>query len=102
MTPVTCRASSPTRGTCAHHDIAWAEDELWICATRFSCLATLNGEHSFVPRWRPPFISDLKAEDRCHLNGMAVIDDRVRYVTALGETNERKRVAAEQGRTAGS
>jgi uncharacterized protein (TIGR03032 family) len=70
------------------HDVAWAEDELWICATRFSCLATLDGEHSFVPRWQPPFISSLAAEDRCHLNGMAVIDERVRYVTALGESDE--------------
>ena len=70
------------------HDVAWAEDELWICATRFSCLATLDGEHSFVPRWRPPFISDLRADDRCHLNGMAVVDDKIRYVTALGDSDE--------------
>jgi uncharacterized protein (TIGR03032 family) len=66
------------------HDVAYAGDELWIVATRFSCLATLDDEHSFVPRWRPPFISALAAEDRCHLNGLAVVDDRVRYVTALG------------------
>ncbi|MGH2955073.1 MAG: TIGR03032 family protein, partial [Solirubrobacterales bacterium] len=69
------------------HDVAYAEDELWVVATRFSCLATLDGEHSFVPRWRPSFISKLAAEDRCHLNGLAVIDDKVRYVTALGETD---------------
>jgi len=70
------------------HDVAYAEGELWVVATRFSCLATLDGEHSFVPRWRPRFISALAAEDRCHLNGMAVVDDEVRYVTALGETDE--------------
>ena len=35
------------------HDVAYAGDELWIVATRFSCLATLDDEHSFVPRWRP-------------------------------------------------
>lgn len=69
------------------HDVAWAGGELWLVATRFSCLATLDGQHSFVPRWRPPFISNLAAEDRCHLNGMAVVDDEVRYVTALGETD---------------
>lgn len=69
------------------HDVAWAGGELWLVATRFSCLATLDGHHSFVPRWRPPFVTALAAEDRCHLNGMAVIDDRVRYVTALGETD---------------
>lgn len=70
------------------HDVAWAEDELWVVATRFSCLATLDGEHSFVPRWRPSFISGLAAEDRCHLNGMAVVDDKVRYVTALGVSDD--------------
>ncbi len=70
------------------HDVAWAGGELWMVATRFSCLATLDGEHSFVPRWRPPFISAIAAEDRCHLNGMAVVDDRVRYVTALGVSDQ--------------
>jgi uncharacterized protein (TIGR03032 family) len=70
------------------HDVAYAGDELWMVATRFSCLATLDDDHSFVPRWRPKFISKLAAEDRCHLNGLAVVDDQVKYVTALGETDE--------------
>ena len=70
------------------HEIAFAQGELWIAATNFSCLATLDAEHSFVPRWKPPFISELTSEDRCHLNGLCVIDDKVRYVTALGETDE--------------
>jgi uncharacterized protein (TIGR03032 family) len=69
------------------HDIAYAAGELWMVATRFSCLATLDDEHSFVPRWRPPFISALAAEDRCHLNGLCVIDDVPRFVTALGVTD---------------
>ena len=70
------------------HDLAFAGDELWFVATRFSCLATLDADHSFVPRWRPPFITALAAEDRCHLNGLCVVDDRVRYVTALGVSDE--------------
>jgi uncharacterized protein (TIGR03032 family) len=70
------------------HEIAFAQGELWIVATNFSCLATLDSEHSFVPRWTPPFISRLTNEDRCHLNGLCVVDDRVHYVTALGETDE--------------
>ena len=69
------------------HDLGWAQGQLWAVATRFSCLATFDGRHSFVPRWRPPFVSALAPEDRCHLNGMAVVDDRVRYVTALGATD---------------
>jgi uncharacterized protein (TIGR03032 family) len=47
----------------------------------------LHPDYSFVPRWRPPFISGLAAEDRCHLNGLAMVDGRPRYVTALGETD---------------
>jgi len=56
------------------HEIAYARDQLWIVSTRFSCLATLDPDYSFVPRWRPPFISALAAEDRCHLNGLALVD----------------------------
>lgn len=69
------------------HEIAWAGDEMWIVNTRFSCLCTLDADYSFVPRWRPPFVTALAAEDRCHLNGMAMENDRPRYVTALGDTD---------------
>jgi uncharacterized protein (TIGR03032 family) len=69
------------------HEMACADQEVWIANTRFSCLCTLDGQHSFVPRWRPPFITELAAEDRCHLNGVGVRDEQVRYVTCLGQTN---------------
>ena len=69
------------------HEVAFAQGELWMVATNFSCLATLDAEHSFIPRWKPPFISQLTSEDRCHLNGLCVIDDEPRYVTALAETD---------------
>jgi uncharacterized protein (TIGR03032 family) len=62
--------------------------ELWIVNTRFSCLATLDPESSFVPRWRPPFVTELEPSDRCHLNGLGMVDGKPKYVTALGETNE--------------
>ena len=66
------------------HEMDWAGDELWLVNTRFSCLCTLDHEHSFVPRWRPTFISGYAAEDRCHLNGLEVVDGKPKYVTALG------------------
>lgn len=78
------------------HEMAWvkrsgqsasASPELWFVNTAFSCLATRSDEYSFEPRWRPKFVSHLAPEDRCHLNGMAVVDGRVKYVTALGATN---------------
>ena len=70
------------------HEMAYdAEDELWLVNTRFSCLCTLDHDHSFTPRWRPKFISAYAPEDRCHLNGLALVDGRPKYVTALGETD---------------
>src|SRR5262249_13163377 len=79
--------SSHMTGDIQVHEMAWAGDELWIVNTLFSCLCTLDERHSFVPRWRPPFITALAAEDRCHLNGMALEGGRPRYVTALAETD---------------
>jgi uncharacterized protein (TIGR03032 family) len=43
-----------------------------FCATLFNCLATTSDTHSFAPVWRPPFISALAPDDRCHLNGLAM------------------------------
>jgi uncharacterized protein (TIGR03032 family) len=70
------------------HEMAWVDDELWFINTRFSCLCTLDREHSFVPQWRPPFISAYDLRDRCHLNGLGLRDGRPQYVTALGETDD--------------
>jgi uncharacterized protein (TIGR03032 family) len=79
--------SSHFTGEVQAHELAWAGDELWLVNTAFGCLCTLDGRHSFVPRWRPPFLSALAAEDRCHLNGLAMADGAPRYVTVLGETD---------------
>jgi uncharacterized protein (TIGR03032 family) len=71
------------------HEMAWGSgNELWVVNTRFSCLCTLDGSASFAPRWRPPFVTALEPSDRCHLNGLSMVDGRPRYVTALGETDE--------------
>src|SRR5262249_57608820 len=78
---------SQVTGAIGVHEVAWAGEELWIVNPRFSCLCTLHPDYSFVPRWRPPFLSALAAEDRCHLNGLALVDGQPRYVTALGETD---------------
>ncbi|MCW5579014.1 MAG: TIGR03032 family protein, partial [Dokdonella sp.] len=56
--------------------------------TRFSCLSRRSDLHSFVPVWRPPFVSALTPEDRCHLNGLGMRDGKPRYLTALGDSNE--------------
>ena len=70
------------------HEMAYDQHhELWVVNTRFCCLCTLDADHSFSPRWRPPFVSALAPEDRCHLNGLGLVDGRPKYVTALGETD---------------
>jgi uncharacterized protein (TIGR03032 family) len=68
--------------------MAWgAGRELWAVNTRFSCLCTIDPSASFTPRWRPPFVTALEPTDRCHLNGLAMVDCRPKYVTALGEAD---------------
>jgi uncharacterized protein (TIGR03032 family) len=80
---------SHVTGNIQIHEMAWgAGDQLWAVNTRFSCLCTLDRSASFAPRWRPPFVKELEPTDRCHLNGLAMVDGRPRYVTALGETDE--------------
>jgi uncharacterized protein (TIGR03032 family) len=74
-------------GNIAIHEMAWGDLGLWIVNTRFSCLCTLDTVHSFVPRWRPPFITALGPEDRCHLNGLAMVNGSPRYASALGMTD---------------
>lgn len=69
------------------HECAWVGNEFWVVNTRFSCLAALHPCYSFAPRWRPPFVSALVPEDRCHLNGLALVDGQPRYITALAQTD---------------
>ncbi|QJX01283.1 TIGR03032 family protein [Frigoriglobus tundricola] len=77
-----------TTGDLDVHDIAVeAGGRVVFVNTRFGCLATLSPRDSFAPLWRPAFLSKLAAEDRCHLNGLALAAGRVRYVTAVGTSD---------------
>lgn len=66
-----------------------ADDVLFV-NTLYSCLARPSARHSFEPVWRPPFVSKLVPEDRCHLNGLAMEGGRPRYVTAVARSDERQ------------
>ena len=55
--------------------------------TRFNCLATTSDTHSFEELWRPPFISALVDEDRCHLNGLAMEAGEPAFVTAVSRSD---------------
>ncbi len=77
-----------TTGDLDIHDVAVeASERVVFVNTLFGCLATISDTHSFVPLWRPPFISKLAAEDRCHLNGLALEDGRAKYVTAVSQSD---------------
>lgn len=71
----------------AVHELAWGQERLVVTNTRFSCLCTLDSNYSFVPHWQPPFIRALAPEDRCHLNGIALVDGQPKYATVLGQTD---------------
>lgn len=55
--------------------------------TRYSCLSVFSRTDSFTPIWKPKFISKLAAEDRCHLNGLAMDNGRARYVSAISRSD---------------
>ena len=56
-------------------------------ATAFNCLATISDRYSFRALWRPPFVSALVGEDRCHLNGLAMDGARPAFVTAVSRSD---------------
>jgi uncharacterized protein (TIGR03032 family) len=75
------------------HEVAWGTDaagqpDLWVVNTLFSCLVGLDPAYSFVPRWRPPFISQLAGQDRCHLNGLAMRDGAPAFVTVMAQSDQ--------------
>lgn len=77
-----------TTGDIDTHDIAVDSDgRVVFVNTLFSCLATLSERASFTPLWRPPFISKLAAEDRCHMNGLAMRDGQPGYVTSVSRSD---------------
>lgn len=77
-----------TTGDVDVHDIVVTEEgRVVFVNTLFNCLATISQTHSFAPMWKPPFISKLAAEDRCHLNGIALDRGKPRYVTAVSQSD---------------
>lgn len=81
------QASYVTGDLDVHDLIVDKSDKLIFANTLFSCLATISTTHSFQPLWQPPYITKLAAEDRCHLNGVALKDDEPGFVTAVGQTD---------------
>ena len=77
-----------TTGDLDIHDIALDRTgRIVFVNTLYGCLATVSDTHSFVPLWKPPFLSKLAAEDRCHLNGLAMENGEPRYVSMVSQSD---------------
>jgi len=77
-----------TTGALGTHDLAVdRQGRIIFVNTRFGCLAAASERYSFVPLWRPAFLSDLKPGDRCHLNGLAMQEGLPAYVTCVSRTD---------------
>ena len=69
------------------HDMDWdGNGKLWGVNTLFSSLVTIDDYYSFRPQWTPPFIKSFESCDFCHLNGMAMVNQKPKYVTMFGQT----------------
>jgi uncharacterized protein (TIGR03032 family) len=79
------QASYVTGDVDIHHMAVGTKGRLIFINTLFSCLSALSETHSFLPLWMPPFVSKLAAEDRCHLNGLAMRNGRPAYATTISE-----------------
>jgi uncharacterized protein (TIGR03032 family) len=70
------------------HDLSFGEDDtLYAVNTLFSSIIKIDADYNFTPYWKPPFIDEIASEDRCHLNGMAMLNGKPKYVTAFGKGN---------------
>jgi uncharacterized protein (TIGR03032 family) len=70
------------------HDLEFGDGVIWGVNTLFSCLSIFDINFSHRPKWKPPFITKLVPEDRCHLNGIAFEDNTPKYVTALSDDDQ--------------
>lgn len=73
-----------TTGAVDLHEIGvTSEGKVVFINTKYSCLCELSLKHSFKPIWKPSFISQIVPEDRCHLNGLAMLDGKPKYASAV-------------------
>ena len=68
-------------------DIDKAGDLLFV-NTCYSSVSKISDQHLFETVWKPPFISELKPEHRCHLNGMCLINGELSYTSAISTADE--------------
>lgn len=69
------------------HDLSWGSDGIYAVNTLFSSIIKIDDNYNFTPYWTPPFIKGLTSEDKCHLNGMVMVNGKPRYATAFNTGN---------------
>lgn len=73
-----------TTGAVDIHELGVRNDgRIVFINTKYSCLCEPSLTHSFKPVWKPSFISKIAPEDRCHLNGLAMVDGEPKYASAI-------------------
>ena len=85
------RESFVTGGVDVHDLVRASDGELYGVVTGYNCIARFSGDEkgSFTPFWKPPFITEIIGEDRCHLNGFCTDDNGdFCYASFVGESNE--------------
>ncbi len=83
------RAAHITGGVDVHDMAVGKDDVLYGVITQYNCIARIGGVRgSFAPVWKPPFITEIIGEDRCHLNGFCLEDGLPAYATAVAATNK--------------
>jgi uncharacterized protein (TIGR03032 family) len=69
------------------HEIEVIDDVIYAVNSKFSHISIIDNKNSFTPYWKPPFITEITYEDKCHLNGMCFKDGKLSHATALGESD---------------
>lgn len=71
------------------HDVGVEDDGTPVFVnTLYNCLVRpVRTGIGFDVLWKPDFISEIVAEDRCHLNGLAMEGGHPRYVTSLSRAD---------------
>jgi len=71
------------------HDLAIGpQRQPLFAASMFNCVATTTIGASLIPIWYPSFIADKSPRDICHLNGLAIEDTRLKFVTLFTRNTE--------------
>jgi uncharacterized protein (TIGR03032 family) len=70
------------------HDLNFGNNgEIYAVNTLFSTIVKIDDDYNFTPYWTPPFIDKITSEDRCHLNGMTMLNGKPKYATAFNSGN---------------